>query len=172
MHEGIDSTLLILQNRLKARGKHPGVKIVKEYGKLPLVECYAGQLNQVFMNILSNAIDAIASRFANDGLERELGIKDGENNQSLGLKPTIWIRTEVVGKERVKIAIADNGIGMTEEVCQKIFDPFFTTKPIGAGTGLGLSISYQIVVEKHRGNLTCISAPRQGTEFMIEIPIV
>ncbi|MFB2969679.1 ATP-binding protein [Aerosakkonema sp. BLCC-F183] len=174
LHEGIDSTLLILQNRLKARGKHPGVQIVKKYGKLPLVECYAGQLNQVFMNILSNAIDAISSHFTNNALETQnskLRINNEEDNQSLLVKPTIWIRTQMVGKERVKIAIADNGSGMTEEVRQKIFDPFFTTKPVGVGTGLGLSISYQIVVEKHRGKLTCISAPTQGTKFIIEIPI-
>ncbi|MFB2935900.1 ATP-binding protein [Aerosakkonemataceae cyanobacterium BLCC-F154] len=156
LHEGIDSTLLILQNRLKARGKYPGVEVVKEYGKLPLVECYAGQLNQVFMNIISNAIDAVVSRFTNDTF--------------LG-KPRISICTEVVGKEWVRIAIADNGIGMTEEVRHKVFHPFFTTKPIGAGTGLGLSISYQIIVEKHGGNLTCVSAPKQGTKFIIEIPI-
>ena len=174
LHEGIDSTLLILQNRLKARGKYPGVEVVKEYGKLPLVECYAGQLNQVFMNIISNAIDAVTSRFTNDALEIETGkliINDGKDYQSLLVKPSISIRTEVVGKEWVRIAIVDNGTGMTEDVRQKVFDPFFTTKPIGAGTGLGLSISYQIVVEKHGGNLTCISTPKQGTKFIIEIPI-
>jgi two-component system, NtrC family, sensor kinase len=174
LHEGIDSTLLILQNRLKARGKHPGVEIIKEYGKLPLVECYAGQLNQVFMNIISNAIDAVASRFANDALEIETGkliINDGRDHQSHLVKPSISIHTELVEKEWVRIAIEDNGIGMTEQVRQKVFDPFFTTKPIGAGTGLGLSISYQIVVEKHGGKITCISAPKQGTKFIIEIPI-
>ncbi|XWK88173.1 MAG: ATP-binding protein [Phormidium sp.] len=174
LHEGIDSTLLILQNRLKARGKYPGVEIVKEYGKLPLVECYAGQLNQVFMNIISNAIDAVASHFTNDTLEIETGkliINDGKDRQSPLVKPRISISSEVVRKEWVRIAIVDNGIGMTKQVSQKVFDPFFTTKPIGSGTGLGLSISYQIIVEKHGGKITCISAPKQGSKFIIEIPI-
>ncbi len=155
IHEGIDSTLLILQSRLKGRGSAPEIAIVKEYGNLPLIECYAGQLNQVFMNIISNGIDELKTAHKNGKITN----------------PTIQIRTKVSGKDRVTIAIADNGLGMTEDICNKIFDPFFTTKPVGVGTGLGLSISYQIVVEKHRGQLTCISAPNVGTEFFIEIPI-
>lgn len=153
IHQGIDSTLLILQHRLKFKPKHCTIEIVKEYGDLPAVECYAGLLNQVFMNILSNAIDA---------LEEKLG--NGDN-------PSIWIRTQVLDGNHVTIRIADNGPGMTPEVQQRLFDLFFTTKPVGKGTGLGLSISYQIIVEKHGGRLTCFSDPGVGTEFLISIPI-
>jgi signal transduction histidine kinase len=153
LHEGIDSTLLILQNRLKSRGYDAGTYIIKEYGELPLVPCYPGQLNQVFMNIISNAIDALE----NHGRDEE-GI--------------ITIRTEVLdGNSHVRIRIKDNGPGMTEDVKDRIFDPFFTTRPQGKGTGLGLSISYQIVVKEHGGDLKCISAPGEGSEFLIEIPI-
>jgi len=155
IHEGIDCTLLILQNRLKIKRSNSEITIVKEYGNLPLVECYAGQLNQVFMNIISNAIDELETAHKNSKV----------------LNPKIWIRTKISGKNRITIAIADNGLGMTEDIRQKIFDPFFTTKPVGVGTGLGLSISYQIVVEKHRGQFTCISTPNAGAEFLIEIPI-
>ncbi len=157
IHEGIDSTLMILQNRLKAKPDRPGIEVVKVYGNLPLVECYPGQLNQVFMNLLSNAIDALEDR----GSQEDLRIQN----------PQIWIRTSAIDKSRVVIAIADNGPGMTEEVRQHLFDPFFTTKPVGKGTGLGLSISYQIVREKHNGYLKCFSTPGQGAEFVIEIPI-
>lgn len=141
--------------------------MIKEYGNLPEVECYAGQLNQVFMNILSNAIDA---------LEHRREFKSQANTQrtlaEIGSSHSIiWICTQVLDNERVQIRIADNGPGMTEAVRQRLFDPFFTTKPVGKGTGLGLSISYQIVVKKHNGNLECISAPGQGAEFVISIPI-
>ncbi|MBD1922811.1 PAS domain S-box protein [Microcoleus sp. FACHB-831] len=157
IHDGIDSTLLILQNRLKAKPDNPGIQTIKEYGKLPLVECYPGQLNQVFMNLLTNAIDA---------LEQEK-----TNGDSPIQNPQIRIRTEVLKSNTITISIADNGPGMTPEVCSRLFDPFFTTKAVGKGTGLGLSISYQIVVEKHGGQLKCISAPGQGAEFVIKIPI-
>ncbi|MFE1745726.1 sensor histidine kinase [Coleofasciculus sp. H7-2] len=160
IHEGIDSTLLILQNRLKEKLGRPAIEVIKEYGNLPPIECYAGQLNQVFMNILSNAIDALeevhGSWFMVHGNEPF---------------PTIRICTEVKDCDRIVIRIADNGSGMTEEVRQKLFDPFFTTKPVGSGTGLGLSISYQIVVEKHGGSLQCISVPGQGAELAIAIPV-
>ncbi len=173
LHEGIDSTLLILQNRLRPQGgsrkrgtvaEHPGILVIKEYGDLPRVDCYAGQLNQVFMNILSNAIDA---------LEEDSGgrVQDASPEDSPESSPQIRIRTEVINSDWVGIRIADNGPGMTESVRQKLFDPFFTTKPVGKGTGLGLSISYKIVVEKHGGRLNCVSVPGQGTEFIIEIPI-
>ncbi|MBD2181639.1 PAS domain S-box protein [Planktothrix sp. FACHB-1355] len=155
IHQGIDSTLLILQHRLKAKGGHPEIQVIKEYGELPLVECYPGQINQVFMNLLSNAIDAL-----------EMGT--GENN--LFPIPTIWISTQVVG-DRVRICIADNGPGMTQDTRKQMFEPFFTTKPVGKGTGLGLSISSQIIEEKHNGKLECSSVLGQGTEFAIEIPI-
>lgn len=166
IHEGLDSTLLLLQNQLKARPENRGIEIVKEYGKLPSVECYPGFLNQVFMNILSNAIDAIEESFIVSPTVA------GEKKEFVtNKKGKICIRTSVVNGNKVDICIADNGAGMTEEVCQRVFDPFFTTKPVGSGTGLGLAISYQIVVEKHHGRLTCISAPGKGAEFVIEIPI-
>ncbi|MEG4229458.1 ATP-binding protein [Microcoleus sp. N9_B2] len=166
IHSGIDSTLLILQHRLKKDALGHGIEVVKEYGELPNVNCYASGLNQVFMNILSNAIDAV-----------ELGVGLPETTDKLEnpLSPIferkIEIRTEVCDKNLVRIYIADNGRGMMEEVRSRIFDPFFTTKAVGKGTGLGLSISYQIVVEKHGGKLMCISAPGEGTEFAIEIPV-
>jgi PAS domain S-box-containing protein len=160
IHEGLDNTLLILSHRLKGKPAHPSIEIIKEYGDLPKVQCYPGQLNQVFMNILSNAIDAIEEDNKDSSLE------DSQNYSS-----TIRIRTEVNDSNSVIIRIADNGPGMTQEVQQRIFDPFFTTKPVGQGTGLGMSISYKIVVERHGGQLQCISAPGQGTEFLIYIPI-
>lgn len=160
IHEGIDSTLLILQNRTKVTPDHPGIEIIKEYGDLPNVECYAGQLNQVFMNILSNAIDALA-QYNQERTKQEI-----TNNPS-----TITICTKLLNSNWVSISIKDNGPGIIEEVKQKLFDPFFTTKPVGKGTGLGLSISYQIVVDKHGGKIECISQPGQGAEFLIEIPL-
>ncbi|WP_413167232.1 GAF domain-containing protein [Capilliphycus salinus ALCB114379] len=162
LHEGIESTLLILHHRLKAKPERTAIQIIKKYGKLPKVECYAAQLNQVFMNILSNAIDAF--EFA-------------QNSSEVSFSPTITIQTAFIQKTEnsaknwVMISIQDNAGGMTSEVQAKIFDPFFTTKPVGKGTGLGLSISYQIVVEKHRGILECNSQPGEGTEFRIIIPI-
>ncbi len=162
IHEGIETTLLILQNRLKANSDRPGIEVIKEYGELPLVECYPSQLNQVFMNLLGNAIDALEE------------LKVESLNQSSNLQPeTLWIRirTEVSSGECVAVRIIDNGPGMTPEVKAQLFDAFFTTKPIGKGTGLGLSISYQIVVEKHKGILQCESTPGVGTEFLIEIPV-
>jgi signal transduction histidine kinase len=152
IHEGIDSTLMILQNRLKGARDSPRVEVIKDYGTLPKVECYAGQLNQVFMNIINNGIDAL------------LEAKDNDTRE-------IRIHTEVKDSDWVVIAIADNGPGMTQETRQRIFDPFFTTKPVGSGTGLGLSISYQIVIEQHGGQLKCISAPGEGAQFFIEIPV-
>ncbi|MEH2192216.1 MAG: AAA family ATPase [Nostoc sp.] len=152
IHEGIDSTLLILQHRLKNTSRNPDISLIKEYSEIPLVNCYPSALNQVFMNVLSNAIDAL----------RELDVNH---------KPTITIRTQIQEKKYVSIQIIDNGMGMSESVRNKIFEPFFTTKPVGSGTGLGLSISYSIVVEQHGGHLNCISAPGKGTEFVIQIPI-
>ncbi|OLP16558.1 histidine kinase [Leptolyngbya sp. 'hensonii'] len=160
IHEGIDSTLLILQSRLKARGDCPAVKVIKNYGNLPLVECYAGQLNQVFMNLLSNAIDALEAPQPHHS-------RSGTSCHT----STITITTEVDDCDQAVIRIGDNGPGMTEAVRARLFDPFFTTKPVGKGTGLGLSISYQIVVEKHQGTLHCISEPGMGAEFRIEIPL-
>jgi two-component system, NtrC family, sensor kinase len=166
IHEGIESTLMILNNRLKAKPKHPEIQVIKEYGKLPLVECYPGQLNQVFMNLLANAIDALEEAIGNRSLV--MGNREESSNYQ---SPSIRIRTEVLKNNWIAIRIADNGPGMSEEVRERLFDPFFTTKPVGKGTGLGLSISYQIVVEKHSGKFHCHSVPAQGTEFAIEIPI-
>jgi two-component system, NtrC family, sensor kinase len=156
IHEGLENTLLILHHRLKSIGIGLGISIVKQYGILPLVDCYPGQLNQVFMNILTNAIDALEEQIKQTNHE---------------FSPTIQISTEVTDKDFVVIRIADNGIGISESVRQRLFDPFFTTKPVGKGTGLGLSISYQIIVEKHGGQLKCLSEPGKGTEFAIQIPI-
>ena len=168
IHEGIDSTLLILQNRTKAHGSFPGVEIVKNYGNLPLVECYAGQLNQVVMNILSNAIDALEEVVSRD--------------QNAAWQPMITISTEFSTEAKllapgslptpsIRIRIADNGPGIPPHLRDRLFEPFFTTKPIGKGTGLGLSISYQIITERHGGKLECDSETGVGTEFQIEIPI-
>ena len=159
IHDGLDSTLLILHNRLKAHTNSSGIKIIKEYGNLPLVECYAGQLNQVFMNLIANAIDSL------EEYEKQ------QISQNDRAKPSqIIIRTRMVDNDFVCIQIVDNGLGMSEYVWQHLFNPFFTTKPLGKGTGLGLSISYQII-SKHRGWLQCISAPGEGAEFSITIPV-
>ncbi len=160
LHEGIDSTLMILQHRLKTRPKCPAIEVIQNYARLPLVECYPGQLNQVLMNILVNAIDALEEADTTRTLQ---DIKDSPSQ--------ITIRTDLVDRHWVEIRILDNGPGIPEKVRERIFDPFFTTKPIGKGTGMGLSISYQIIVEKHGGKLECLSSPHQGTEFVIQIPI-
>jgi signal transduction histidine kinase len=156
IHEGLNSTLLILKHRLQpsSHGAKSSIAVVKKYGDLPKVDCYAGQLNQVFMNLLSNAIDALEEKV----------------EQEPQFKPQIRLRTEIV-KDGIIIHIADNGSGIPEEIRDRLFDPFFTTKPIGKGTGLGLSISYQIVVEKHQGQLKCESQLGKGTTFSIQIPI-
>lgn len=172
LHEGIESTLLILEYRLKAHANTPGIQILRKYGDLPLVDCYAGQINQVFMNILSNAIDSLESHCANEGLESHNGdVYDGRSCRTHTNPSTITIYTEVIDPNWVAIHIADNGPGMSETVRNQLFDPFFTTKPIGKGTGLGLSISYQIIVEKHKGTLECVSEPGKGAEFVIKIPV-
>ncbi|MBE9208117.1 AAA family ATPase [Nostoc sp. LEGE 06077] len=158
IHEGIDNTLMILQHQFKEKSHLPEIKVIKEYADLPEVNCYAGQLNQVFMNILSNAIDVLEGSFGNN------------QNQPKNEHPQIKICTELADSHTIRIKIADNGSGIPETIRQKIFDPFFTTKAVGSGTGLGLSISYQIVVDKHQGNLFFNSELGQGTEFVIEIP--
>jgi signal transduction histidine kinase len=158
VHEGLECTLLILQNQVKEKPGYSAIKIVKEYAELPKIECHVGQLNQVFMNLLSNAIDALED-------SRKMDNGNGKNH------PTIWIRTETVAPNQVAIRIIDNGPGMSDKTQRQLFDPFFTTKPVGKGTGLGLSISYQIVVDRHQGQLNCRSAPGQGAEFAIAIPI-
>ncbi len=186
LHEGIDNTLLILNSRLKR-----GIEVIKQYGDLPLVECAPAQLNQVFMNLLCNAIDAIASRLpadsalavanANDALKMGSGEED-TGNCALSASPrhrvtvsstipTIWIRTEVANQDWVVIKITDNGSGIPPAIKGRIFDPFFTTKEPGKGTGLGLAISYQIIIQ-HHGKIEVNSTPGQGTEFTITLPIL
>lgn len=148
IHEGIDSTLMIQGNRLK------GINVTKQYSQLPTVKCYAGQLNQVYISIIANAIDALE-----------------EKQKYTDFSPNITISTELVDSHWVRIAFADNGVGMSKDIQQRIFDPFFTTKPVGKGTGMGLSISYQIINEKHQGKIECHSTPQSGSEFVIMIPI-
>jgi len=160
IHEGIDSTLLILQHRLKAKPKRPEIKVTLDYGELPLVECYPGAINQVLMNILMNAIDAL-EEFHTKRTYQE--IKDHLSQ--------IKICTSMIDSKWVKVAIADNGSGIPEAIQQQVFNPFFTTKPIGKGTGMGLAISYQIITEKHGGRLECLSTVGVGTELIIQIPV-
>jgi signal transduction histidine kinase len=161
IHNGIDSTLLILKYRLRANETRPAIEIVKEYGNLPLVECYAGQLNQVFMNLLGNAIDALEES------------NQGRNFEEIKAHPNcISIKTELSNDAQFAIiSVKDNGIGMTDEVKQKIFDHLFTTKAVGKGTGLGLAISHAIVVDKHSGTLKVNSSLGNGAEFMITIAV-
>ncbi len=169
IHEGIESTLLLLSRRLQVKSGHQGllnfdVEVIKEYGNLPLIKGYPGQLNQVFMNILANAIDAINEK-----------MEDRQNNPDADSQfcPKITICTEVTqDKKNVVIRIADNGIGIPEELRKKIFEQFFSTKPVGQGTGLGLSISRQIIITKHQGNIEVYSAPEKGSEFVITLPLV
>jgi PAS domain S-box-containing protein len=160
IHEGIDSTLMILQHRLKADSVRPGISVMKRYGTLPPVECFAGQLNQVLMNLLANAIDALEVRDQQRSLDR------------IQQEPsTISIATELTADRRVIIRITDNGPGIPEAIHHRLFDPFFTTKPVGQGTGLGLSTSYQIITQCHHGQLYFQSVLGQGTEFVIDIPV-
>lgn len=162
IHSGLDSTLLILAHRLESNFNNLSeIQVIKDYGKLPLVQCYPGQLNQVFMNILANAIDAINQH------NQEPFLEDIKNQHQ-----TILISTEFLANcNQVVILISDSGVGMSQEIQKRLYDPFFTTKPVGSGTGLGLSISHQIIVEKHRGELQCISAPNYGTTFLVTIPV-
>ena len=223
IHQGMDSTLLLLQNRLKAKPGHPEIQVIRDYGNLPPVVCHAGQMNQVFMNLLTNAIDALEESYSTGkqstyvnshtlqkGVrvasrreafmslvnnteqrtnERQLlllsetlreacfpeGVQAGKPvqctaSQAQMTSPQIHIRS-LIQEDYVIIRVADNGPGMSEEVRKRLFDPFFTTKPVGKGTGMGLSISYQIVVHKHGGKIHCISAPGEGAEFVVMIPL-
>lgn len=160
IHEGLDSTLMILGSRLKASSHRPEIQVVRNYGNLPLIECYAEQLNQVFMNILANAIDALEDTYQRQKSE-------GKPEQRL---LQITINTSMMDTQWVMVAIADNGPGIPETVKQQIFNPFFTTKPMGKGTGMGMGISYQIVTERHGGQLLCHTTLGAGTTFTIQIP--
>ena len=161
IHEGIDSTLLILHSRLQTTSKYPEIQIIQEYGSLPLVECYPSQLNQALMNIFINAIDALYE------------YNEQRTIEEIKLNPNwIHIATEIIDDHWIRIKITDNGVGISENILPKLFDPFFTTKDIGKGTGLGLSISYQIVVDNHGGKLFCQSTYGQGAKFIIEIPTI
>ena len=153
LHETLDSTLLLLKHRLKNRGDRPTIEVIQNYGELPPIKCYPGPMNQVFMNLLANAIDAVEEAWEKD--QRCL---------------TITISTEVL-RESAIVRIADNGLGMTDEIQKHLFEPLFTTKAVGKGTGLGLSIAQQIVTDKHGGQLFCKSLAGKGTEFAIELPI-
>ncbi|WP_445305200.1 MULTISPECIES: sensor histidine kinase [unclassified Microcoleus] len=160
IHEGINSAILILKHRLKANEQRPPIEVMTKYGNLPKIECFPGQLNQVFMNLLANAIDALE--------ESNLGRSFSE----ISANPNrITICTDVMGEGYIQIKIADNGTGMKEEVKQQIFDHLFTTKGVGKGTGLGLAIARQIAVEKHGGTIEVIAEPGVGTEFAIVLPV-
>lgn len=163
IHDGLESTLLILQHRFKASPSRPAVEIVRDYDTLPPIECYPGQLNQVFMNILANALDASEDRYSK--------LKEATRNKPTE-PPKIQVVTRLDGDRHVLISIRDNGSGIPQENQRRLFDPFFTTKPVGKGTGLGLSISLQIVSEWHNGTLQCCSDGQHGTEFRIRIPLV
>lgn len=153
IHEGLEQTLILLNHRFQLNPQLRNIQLIKEYGKIPMIYCCAEQLNQVFMSILTNAIDALEER-QDDSLDR----------------PTIWIKTEQNDARWIRIKIGNNGPNIPDAVKDRLFDPFFTTKPIGKGTGMGLSISYQIITQQHRGKLSCRSSPGQGAEFIIEIP--
>ena len=160
LHDGIDSTLMILQHRIQASPDRPAIQVEKDYGDLPPIACYPGQLNQVFMNLLANAIDALEEN------------NNGCSYEDLTVNPNIiQIKTRIAQPQHIVIAIQDNGPGIPETLRSKLFNPFFTTKPVGKGTGLGLSISYRIITEKHGGKLYCESTPGKGAVFVIEIPI-
>ncbi len=157
LHECLDSTLMILQHRLKGKGDRPQIEVFKSYGSLPSVLCYPGQMNQVFMNILANAIDALDEAIMKGKLPDRV--------------PQIKIKTQITSEERIVIQIADNGIGIPQPLQERLFEPMFTTKPVGKGTGLGLAIAHQIIVEKHNGTLSINSEIGEGTVFAIEIPV-
>jgi two-component system NtrC family sensor kinase len=158
--DGLENTLLLLQHRLPAREGRRDIKVMKEYGNLPQVECYAGQLNQAFLNIINHAIDAL-----------EESTQELEESESVKFKPVILISTQVIDAQRISIEIADNGMAISEDITAQISDPFLIAKPAEHSRALGLAVSYQIIVEQHKGELKCFSEPGKGTKFRIEIPL-
>ncbi len=178
IQDGIENTLMLVQSRLDNPQNAPKIQVIKEYDSLPEVNCYASELNQVFLNLLNNAIDALEEcQWSMSPLPDEISLNVSPDmnpplSQVSELVPTIWIRTQRVGNEAIAVRITDNGVGIPEAVRSKVFDPFFTTKPVGSGTGLGLSVCYQIVVQQHGGQLSCRSTPELGTEFVVQIPRV
>jgi len=176
LHEGLDSTVLLLQNRLMEQPNRPAIKIIREYNDLPLVTCYASEVNQVFLNLLNNAIDALDLKFSGyeddskDSYEKHLKTDPETALESPTVIPIVWISTEVTPEKAIRIGVRDNGSGVSKAARAHIFEPFFTTKPIGQGMGLGLAISHQIIVETHRGHFSYWSTD-EGSSFFIEIPI-
>jgi two-component system NtrC family sensor kinase len=175
LHEGLDNTLMILRHRLEANSSRPAIQVIKQYDNLPLIECYPGQLNQVFLHLLTNAIDAIEEK-----IQKYRSYSPNNHQNTINYKQTlteannlntIWVQTEVESFHSIKITISDNGIGISEEARSCLFDPFFTTKAVGKGSGLGLSISHQIITEKHSGKLWCDFSAKERTQFILEIPI-
>jgi signal transduction histidine kinase len=171
IHDGLESTLVILASRLKATANRSTIELIKTYGELPNIICYPGQLNQVFFNILENAIDALdgamSAKLSAD--DRSRGVRSQLSDEAV-IAPIITISTEA-NRETIKIVIENNGPSIPVDGQQRIFDPFFTTKPVGKGTGLGLSISHQIITKTHQGTLECFSAPGQGVAFVITLPM-
>lgn len=169
IHEGIDSTLLLLQHRIKGKSGQAAIEIIKDYEKLPKVKCYPGQFNQVLMNILANAIDALEEKATFSAIP--LCEKVEPISALSETHPVILIQTRLINNKMIRITITDNGGGIPEAIKTRIFDPFFTTKDVGRGTGMGLAISHEIIVQKHRGSISCVSVPGQGVQFIIEIPV-
>jgi two-component system NtrC family sensor kinase len=171
IHKNLDQILLILQHRLQAQPHRPAIQLIKKYADIPLIECYDSQLNQVFMSLLTNAIDALDEKYTIPPDQQGKNQPFSTLIHHSFLAPTLQIRSERVDASNILIGIADNGLGIPEAIKTRLFEPFFTTKPVGKGTGLGLSISYKIITERHQGRLHFLSKPAHGTEFIIEIPL-
>ena len=164
IHEGLESALMILQNRIHSLDRNSGVKVMKDYGEFPHIYCSPGKLNQVFLNLLNNALDALEEAHQKNSPEA-IFKKDNK------IRVKTYLKREMNSRKAIVISIADNGLGISEEIITKIFDPFFTTKPVGKGTGLGLSVSHKIITSLHEGTLDCYSTVGQGTEFVVTLPI-